>query len=195
MKALWVQGDSEAQSYYQQVAAKLEGWAKKQSHDLLTRLKRIFLAEFMVAIVIVVAVLANWESDSEAFIPIVILFCVVLLLSGLWYLSLIRRMQSLQTKATVEALGGKIDILARFIRRVRILNWVLTPIGYGYGMWAAMLEDPTEDPTLEGLLLRFGISIPLVVGLLYVFDRFYIRKVYVKVLNGYRALYERLVGE
>ncbi|MEL6537751.1 MAG: hypothetical protein AAFQ98_20185 [Bacteroidota bacterium] len=192
LRALWAQGDAEAHNYYERVAPHLEEWAKQRSHDLMARLKRTTLYEMLVSVVLISAFFLYIQPGSPAFVPMVITFSALVVFSSAWYLQIIRKLRGLQGLDTVKSVSGRVDVLRRFIRNLRIYLVVVTPFAQAFGMWLYLVHTIPPEEAMPEITSSVIVAIPVGICLIFLIEHLYIRKLYLPILRAYEEVYAKL---
>ncbi|HAA14083.1 MAG TPA: hypothetical protein DCE41_21275 [Cytophagales bacterium] len=193
LRALWAQGDAEAQTYYERVAPHIEEWAKQRSHDLMAKLKRTALYEMIASVLMIAAFVLYIRPDSPAFIPMVVVFSAIMLFAVVWYWQILKKLRGLQGKSTVESVKRRTEILRRSIRNLQIYMVTITPFALAFGMWMYTVdaEVPAGEESAPWWIYVL-VGIPMSVLYIFMIDRLYIRKVYTPILRGYEEVYAKL---
>ena len=195
LQGLWHQGDAKAQEFYKRVASQVETWAKQRSQDLLSKLRRFLLIELWASVAIVLVILvAQYREINSQFYAFVVLFVIVLTISFWWYLRVLHKMAVLNSLPTLESVKGRVQILGQFIRHLRTFMYVGIPFGFFAGAFLQHLGQPAkpDEQWWVYYVVMILIGVPVVILILWLFNRLYINRLYTPILRGYEEVLAKL---
>ena len=120
----WEEGDDSAKEFYKSIEEEVLSMARKNSNDILDRIKRNIKGEW-IANAIMYPTLGFLFWGNPFFWPYVIFALAVLVIAWLPYRNLLKRIDETPTKNIINALESYIEVLSDFTKRMKTLFWFI----------------------------------------------------------------------
>ncbi len=193
---IWQKADEKASDHYVHIEKSVVKMAKAKSKDLLSKIKRNMLIEWLISIAIgIVFIIQLWNHDyrTEMIIAFLSLSLIVL-----WpYLSLLNKIKKSSDSNVLVGLKNYVQILNLFIKRLKLLIYIISPITligsyllvvYSYG------KSPVEVFIDNWIPLAFVFIIYILahvfIGIIWYIPKLYgnpkkeIEKIIISIENG-----------
>ena len=190
LKVIWQNGDKEAAKYFDDVSTELVQKAKHKSNDVLQRVRKNMIWEFLVSIAL--SVLFIWYFQNSE----LLLYVIVFVISGVGFslkvnMNYLRKISRVNDENVLVAMTNRKEILAKYYKRIRRMTYILTPIGFLFGISLSILEN--GDDLTKSLILGLFVS-----PFLFLLIRFSLRVVdslYGMPLTHLTSIHNELVSE
>lgn len=194
LKNIWGSDSQQAKDHFATLTDP-EKLAKKQSKNILQRIRRNMLYETIFSTILVLILsYAFYQWDKILFWGWIVLASIALLISIRVYGAVLRELKRVPTQNVRDSLAEYVRLVGRYIRRLTVIVNYITPVGYLAGLALSAMNDINEEPLRE-------ILIPIVIGgifgLPFIFLMiWFFNKKYIKWLYGrhHEALKETLAG-
>jgi hypothetical protein len=184
LKPIWNSDRGKAAEHYGSLED-IHRLAGKRSDNILNKLRRNIIME-LIASVIILLLLAvavyQWDSGLPFWI-FAITFAVIGWLSFRLYVRFLRQLREVNQKSILEALREYVRLVGKYIRRMKVLIYYLTPLGYLVGLAVGTFAGHEGTFTLQDfLVMGFGaiIGLPFLFVVIWFSTRKYIRWLYGK---------------
>lgn len=194
LKSLWKNTNKGADHYYQEIGPEVLTKAKKNSHDILNQVRKNIIIELVIsAICTVVFPLAMLQQDAWKLIvgTVLIVFAMVFTLKE--YLGYLKKMKRVNESDIKSALNTRIQILGGWIRRLKRLIYIFTPIGYFFGL-AVGMEESGGDLSTSYFLVKIAFAAPFLLLFVWFINK-YLYWLYGKNLKKLEEIYDGLEKE
>jgi hypothetical protein len=173
-----------------------ESLARKKSGNILQRIKRNMMAETIAGIVLMAAFCAGfWSWDRIVFWGLLVLAVLTILYSAWLYLRFASQLNRVNQQDVRSALEHYVNLTSRYIRRLKVILYYLTPLGAYVGMSLVLIPELLGEET-KMWILAYGLStlvaLPLVLALVWFVNRKYIPWLYGRQLDAFRETLEGL---
>ena len=194
LKNIWQSDRRQARDHFDSLQDP-EKLARKQSKNILQRIRRNMLYETIISSILVFAfsyLFYQWKAFIFwAFLGVCL---IVLLISIGVYGRVLKNLQQVNTKNVKDALEEYVYYVGRYIRRLKLIINYLTPFGYVLGLFLSGFSDINEE-SLTTFLLELGIAglfgLPIIIFATRIINKRYIHWLYGR---HYDALKETAVG-
>jgi len=140
----WKNSDKQAEEYYSQIKSEVMELAQKKSESILDKLKRTIIWEWVATFITFLVVLILFRESPNFWIGVI--SCAVLLaVTAIPYYKLWIDLKNTPTQNMVTCLQSYIKILDGFIQKVKLLFWLMLPIGFFIGLYLHMEPGATFD--------------------------------------------------
>ena len=196
LKNTWKISDDQAKVYYQLIEPEVLEISRKKSNDLLQEIKRNAIYETVTGVILMFAIFYFLRNHPYVWI----LYACSLVLVGASYFStreFIHDIKSISTQNVVESIGGYYKILYKALRKLKFLVWIFVPISFVLGLLASLTDNGSDLEILtrwDGILLTFGISVPVLFGMLWFVSKKYIFYMYESKINELKKIYDDLIN-
>ena len=199
LRNIWNSDRDDARSHYESISD-VEKLARRQSKGVLDKIRRNIFIEFVFSIILVIIlaiVIYRWDS-KVAFWIFAVPFAGIIYFSVYLNVRFFRDLRSVYHKQVVDALKRYVYLVGRYIRRVKIMTWYLTPVGYLIGLTAGTFAGRNQESLME-LLVQMGIGaivgLPLLLGLMWFATSKYIKWIYGKHYDSLKKILNNLEEE
>lgn len=161
---LWNSNDSNEKKVFEENQARFAQIAQRKSNDIFKRIERNIILEALatVALIFIIPKVFYDELDQPLILGV---FIAALLLALVIYGRYFYQIRSIQEAAVIDSLRLKIKVLTNYVNQLKLYNYILTPLGYLFGLY---LKLPAEELPAKLWWLLIGISVvvlPLVLWL------------------------------
>ncbi|MCF8330914.1 MAG: hypothetical protein K9H84_00525 [Bacteroidales bacterium] len=192
---IWNTDHQEAFDHYQSLSD-IEKIAKKQSGNILYKIRRNMIIEFIITLIIAVAIglaILNW--DIMLFSGYVVIMVISVYISFREYYKCHIMIKHVNQKNITKAIKDYLDILKNYIRRTKIWVNYITPVAFITGIVLTVIsQSPGEN--LTNLLLHIGLAvltgIPFLILIIWFANKKYINWVYGRQYENLKSILQRL---
>lgn len=190
----WEEGDDSAKEYYKTIEEEVLSMARKNSNDILNRIKRNIKGEW-IANAVIYPMIGFILWDDPLFWAYVVFAILILGIAWLPYRKLLKRIDETSSKNIVDALKSYVEILADFTQRMKTLFWMLMIPSLFFGFYLGISQSggiPSEKITFKLVSITI-LALGAVFGLTYWFSfKKYFPWLYGKPKNELKKLLEDL---
>ena len=194
LNAIWARSEEDATAYYQALEGQVVVLARQQSSSILQRIKRNAWIELFSGIILWAA-LFYWFIDSPLIGCLTLFGCILYAITGIGLYKMLVRIKLLNTMKVSESIAGYLKLFRKSYRRVKLMMYVLVPVGYVLGFFMGYLAAGGEvadirHPWQLGIVIL--ISIAFLSGFIWFTTRKYMYWMYGKHIDQLQAIYDNL---
>jgi len=189
---VWKDSENQAGEYYKSIEGEVEVMARKDSHSILSKLKKTILWEWVVS-VLMLFVLLMVLYNTPRFYLCVIFGAITFIAVWIPYQKMLKKIKITPTQNILRCIESYIEILEDFIKQIKSLIWVLIPIGLLVG-FSTETKDISEISW--SFVLTMCSTMVVTLGLVYWFlVKVYIPRLYGQPKKEFEDLLESLKSE
>jgi hypothetical protein len=199
LKYIWNSDRGEATAHYDSLENVLR-LARKRSDNILNKIRRNIILEWVVSVILVGLlgfVVYQWDSGT-AFWIFAGSFALILWFSFRLYFRFISELRGVNQRSILDALHEYVRLVGKYIRRMKMLIYYTTPVGYLVGLSIGTFAEHEGTFSLQDLLVMgFGalVGLPFLALVIWFSTRKYIRWLYGKHYESLKKLRDDLESE
>ena len=149
LKRIWDSDRGKATEHYGSLED-IQRLAGKRSDNILSKLRRNIIIELIVSVIILLLLaiaVYRWDNGAPFWI-FAVTFAVITWVSFRLYIRFLRQLREVNQKSILEALRAYVRLVEKYIRRMKLLIYYLTPVGYLVGLTIGTLAGHNGALTL-----------------------------------------------
>ena len=159
---IWEQGSQREDDHKNKVLANQRKIVTQQSNDVFSAIKRNILVEGFLSIVVAVISPFTFEIGSTEFWLMLVTMIAALFASLYEYKGYFDRLKSIQELDLKSSLEAKVNILTRYVKRMRFLLFIFMPIGFLFGLYIPL---KTEELDIYKILFLLFVAKQIFISL------------------------------
>lgn len=187
---VWKDSDDQADEYYNIIKPKILDMARKNSHSILDKLKRTIIAEW-IGSTLFLSILLLFLSDSPRFYLLLIVSAIGMIGMVIPYQKLFKKLKAIPTQNVRTSIESYIEILDGFIKQMKWLSYIATPIGFFLGLYIYTSKTPMEFHVVPFSMFLIICVIMFVLVHLFIV-KWYIPKLYGEPKREFEELLQSL---
>ena len=133
IESLWKSSNQKASDYYKSIEDEVLQKAKKESNGLFAKIRRNVIIELISSVIVAFGFPFLFRDDKTAFIVISIFMMILLVFTFIFYLNYLHRIKNVHEPDILSALKLKENILAAYIKKMKLFLYVSVAIGFSVG--------------------------------------------------------------
>lgn len=197
LKNIWKVSDDQARVYYKSIEPEVLEISRKRSNDLLQEIKRNAINETITGVILMCAIF--YFMRNHPYVG-VLYTCTILLVVSSYFSTreFIHKIKSISSQNVLESIGSYYQVLAKAVKKLKLLVWIFVPISFVLGLLASFTDNGNDLEILtrwDGILLTIGIAGPVLFGMLWFVSKKYIFYMYESRINELKKIYDDLKSQ